>query len=131
MKATFPVSEPAGSGLHASFAAVGDPVNAISELPESGTVASDPEARLYPYDVPPITKDGCVALVLSKDPTPITFRPTPGEPADHSWPPLAPLLPIDATTTMPASTRLSEATASGDCGQFPKAEPMLMLRTSA
>ena len=69
--------------------------------------------------------------MLSNDATPITFRATPGEPADQSWPPLAPLLPIEATTTMPASTRLSAATASGDSGQLPKAEPMLMLRTSA
>ena len=69
--------------------------------------------------------------MLSNDATPITLWPTPGDPADQSWPPFAPLLPIDATTTMPASTRLSEATASGDSGQLLKAEPMLMLRTFA
>src|SRR5436309_1428511 len=75
--------------------------------------------------------DGSVAFVLSNDATPITFRPTPGEPADQSWVLPVLLLPIDATTTMPASTRLSDATASGDSGQLLKAEPMLMLRTSA
>ena len=61
----------------------------------------------------------------------MTLRPTPGAPADQSWPKLAPLLPIDATTVTPASTRLSAATATGDCGQVSKEEPMLMLRTSA
>jgi hypothetical protein len=75
--------------------------------------------------------DGRVAFVLSNDATPITLWPTPGEPADQSCCPFRPLLPIDATTTMPASTRLSAATASGDSGQLLKAEPMLMLRTSA
>jgi tRNA nucleotidyltransferase (CCA-adding enzyme) len=38
---------------------------------------------------------------------------------------------IDATTMTPASTRLSAATAVGYCGQFVKAAPMLMFRTSA
>ena len=61
----------------------------------------------------------------------MTFLPTPGAPADHSWPPFAPLLPIDATTTTPLSTRLSAATASGDSGQLLNAAPMLMFSTSA
>ena len=110
---------------------VGVPVKTISRFPDWGTVASEPDARLYPYGVPPTVNDGSVAFVLSNDATPITLWATPGAPADHSWPPFAPLLPIDATTTIPASTRLSEATASGDSGQLPKADPMLMLRTSA
>ncbi len=40
-----------------------------------------------------------------------------------------PLLPIDATTTMPASTSASEPTAVGYCGHVMKAEPIDMLRT--
>src|SRR3954453_5924717 len=94
--------------------------------------------------MPPTVNDGSVAFRLSNDATPITLRPTPGAPADHSCWPLRPLLPIDATTTIPASTRLSPGTASGDwgrlraaapppadSGQLPNADPMLMLRTSA
>ena len=41
-----------------------------------------------------------------------------------------PLLPIEATTTMPFLTRRSEAAAVGLPGQLLNASPMLMLSTS-
>ena len=47
MSAIFPVSEPAAGATHASFAVVGVPVAASSPLPEVGTVAREPPARLY------------------------------------------------------------------------------------
>ena len=61
----------------------------------------------------PIWNAGKVDFVLSKEATPMTLRPTPGAPADQSWPLFTPLLPIELTTVTPASTRLSAATAVG------------------
>ena len=44
--------------------------------------------------------------------------------------PSAPLLPIEATTTMPASTSASEAAAVGEPGQLLNASPIDMFRMS-
>ena len=44
--------------------------------------------------------------------------------------PSPPLLPIDATTTMPASTRASDAAAVGEPGQLLNASPIDMFRMS-
>ncbi len=114
-----------------SSAVAGVPVATSSALPDWGTVASEPDARLYVYMAEPTWNAGRVAFVLSNEATPITLRPTPGAPADQSWPPLTPLFPIEATTVTPAAERLSAATAVGYCAQLVKAAPMLMLRTSA
>src|SRR5688572_17473289 len=70
---------------------------------------------------------GSNTCVLSNDATPITFLPRPGALAEYR--PLAPLLPIEATTTMPLLTSRDAATAVGYCGHW-NAAPMLMLRMS-
>src|SRR6266550_6591780 len=109
MRAILPANE-LGSGVtQPSSAVAGVPVATSSALPDWGTVASEPDARLYVYMAEPTWNAGRVAFVLSNEATPITLRPTPGAPADQSWPPLTPLFPIEATTVTPAADNLSAA----------------------
>src|SRR6266536_5263776 len=131
MRAILPARAVDSGALQPSFTVAGVPVATSSALPDWGTVASEPDARLYVYKVVPTWNAGRVAFRLSNEATPMTLRPTPGAPADQSCPPLTPLFPIEATTVTPAAARLSAATAVGYCGQLVKAAPMLMLRTSA
>ena len=58
----------------------------------------------------------------------MTLSPTPGAPFEYT--PLAPLLPMDATTTTPFLSRTSLAFASGACGHELNASPRLMLTMS-
>src|SRR5436853_145631 len=67
-----------------------------------------------------------LSFTFSNDATPITFSPRPGAPPEYR--PFAPLLPKEATTTMPWLTRRLAATPVGDCGQV-NAAPMLMFST--
>src|SRR6266516_326142 len=110
MRAILPARAVDSGALQPSFTVAGVPVATSSALPDWGTVASEPDARLYVYKVVPTWNAGRVAFRLSNEATPMTLRPT---------------------TVAPAAARLSAATAVGYCGQLVKAAPMLMLRTSA
>src|SRR5216684_3338926 len=123
MRAIFPANAVDSGATQPSLAVACVPVATSSALPDCGTEASEPAARLYVYIFVPTLNAGRVAFLLSNDATPMTFRPTPGAPADQSWPPLTPLFPIEATTVTPAAARLSAATAVGYCGQLLKDEP--------
>ena len=80
-----PVSVPAAGALtQPSPTVAGVPVATISALPDCGAVASEPAARLYVYFLVPTWNAGSVDFVLSNEATPMTLRPTPGAPADHS-----------------------------------------------
>src|SRR5690606_18335553 len=113
---------------HARAAAVpGSPSRASGSEPSVGG-SGEPVAGKYGCSSPSISTTEAVTDTLSKEATPMTSSPTPGAPADQV--PEAPLLPMEATMTTPASTRLSLATAVGYCGQVENAEPMLWLTTS-
>src|SRR5699024_12304696 len=69
-----------------------------------------------------------VNFCASYDATLMSYSRTQGSPTDHV--PSSPSLPAEATTTIPASTRLSLATAVGYCGQDANAAPTDMFSTS-
>src|SRR4029453_5543486 len=125
MSATLPERLPAGNGLtrvpsgcaieHPSFAVVVVPVRTSDIVPDVGA-AGAPRAGRYPNTrlSGAAVKNGISRWLLSKEPTPITLRPTPGAAAEYT--PNPPSLPIATTTITPASTNASAATAGGDCG---------------
>src|SRR4029453_9586810 len=126
MSATLPERLPAGNGLtsvpsgcaieHASFAVVVVPVRTSDIVPEVGAAGAAAAGR-YPNTLSSgaAVKNGISRWLLSKEPTPITLRPTPGGAAEY--PPNPPSLPIATTTITPASTSASAPTAVGYCGQ--------------
>src|SRR6476619_7855769 len=71
IRAIFPSSEPGGGALtQPSPTVAGVPVATISPSPASGTVASEPAARLYVTIRVPIRNAGRVAFLLTKDAPP-------------------------------------------------------------
>src|SRR5947209_18802793 len=108
ISATVPFRLPAGSGLHASFATVVEvEVGLMATEPEIGAgggfpppVAPAPPGR-YPTRAPSglMVNAARLSFTFSNEATPITFSPRPGAPPEYR--PFPPLLPKEATTTMP------------------------------